>query len=403
MKLRPKRRMVTLPLGGAILLLVATNAQAGWLYVVSAAMFGIAIAGALIPAFHLRGLRFERVLPQTATVGDALRVKLRVVAGRGWSRGPLFGRDLLTGSEVVVDRVSSRSQHWIHCDFVPQRRGWFSGGQVEMTTGAPFGVLEATRRWDVSSELLVHPRWVQVGNLPLLESASAPDEDMHDRSRRGEGLEVFGLRDYRRGDSIRHIHWRSSARGGGLLVREYEQPPSSRLVIFIDSHEDIGTGTDSTFEVSISVAASIAMYGLDVGHPIEMVCDAAPERRLVEPGKMAALDWLAKLDGRKGRALSDLVMSAELHTLRRSTAVLIFPLTAATGRDVGSAVSALQEAGARVLAIAVSPRAGSADRTSLGANDVADLLTRLRQGRAIVYRIDPSRELTECLREPLHV
>jgi uncharacterized protein (DUF58 family) len=103
-------------------------------------------------------------------------------------------------------------------------RGWV------VESGDPLGFFRSRRPSHDTEMALVLPRFASLSRRPevreLEASVAAP--------RAGSGTELFGVREYRPGDSLRRIHWRSSARHGELVVREYEPPGVQTLGIFCD-------------------------------------------------------------------------------------------------------------------------------------------------------------------------
>ena len=87
------------------------------------------------------------------------------------------------------------------------------------------------------------------------------------------------MRDYRRGDDLRRVHWRSSARTGELMVRREEQPWQSRATLFLDnrarSHR--GQGVASSLEAAVSAAASVAMHLSSRGFAVRLVTAAGED------------------------------------------------------------------------------------------------------------------------------
>jgi uncharacterized protein (DUF58 family) len=251
--------------------------------------------------------------------------------------------------------------------------------------------------------MIVHPRWVPLRTFRLLEAASTPNEPLHERRRRGAGLDFYGLREYRSGDSLRHVHWPSTARGGRLLVREYEEQLASRIGIVIDAGERVGKEPSTTFEDAVACAASLLVYALESGHPVQLLCDSQEGlRHLLDPARVDALDWLAALeaDGRRGLARVAEEAIGEIH--RRSTNVLIFPGTRRNAEEAPRAVSILQEQAARVIAVILSaPTYDAANPSGLRQEEERRLIDQLVGARTIVYQIRRGEGLEQCLSQPL--
>src|SRR5207247_7468860 len=112
--------------------------------------------------------------------------------------------------------------------------------------------------------------------------------------RAGSGTELFGIREYRPGDSLRRIHWRSSARHGELVVREYEPPGAKTLGLFLDP-------APATVDVADQVARIAASEAWDCIREGGRVTLWAPGLQATEPAQgrdlWAVLEWLARYPG----------------------------------------------------------------------------------------------------------
>lgn len=402
---RPARRTWSILAGAGILFLVGSNVQAGWLYVIGASMVGAVAAGLVLPALAVRGVEVSRRVPQAARAGDPVDVELELRTRSGSRRGTLEGADRFLGeSGFVVDGVAREGPVRLRYAVAARRRGAYEGAEVVLASGAPFGAGVARRRIPVPSPIVVHPRWVPLAGIPLLEAASTPFEPLHERRRRGAGQDFFGLREYRPGDSLRHVHWPSTARGGRLLVREYEEQPASRLGVLIDAGEPVGEEPETTFEDSVAVAASLALYALEAGHPVQLFCDSRRGTlHLFEPGRVDALDWLARLEADGRRGLSRVAEDAAGEVQRRSTNALVFASTRRNAAEVLKAAAVLQDRAARVLAVVLSAEsyAGRRSGDALTPAEEGALAEELVAARALVYRVKRGEDLAQCLREPL--
>lgn len=118
------------------------------------------------------------------------------------------------------------------------RRGYHRWGPMELSSGFPFGLFRRRVQIDDGSEVLVLPR---LGHLDLqrfrrfLLGRTEYDTRNQPMIRQpGSQTEFHGLREFRSGDSPRWIHWRTTARVGELMIREFEEPPASQLVLVVD-------------------------------------------------------------------------------------------------------------------------------------------------------------------------
>ncbi|MGH2771950.1 MAG: DUF58 domain-containing protein [Actinomycetota bacterium] len=399
---RPTRKAFSLTAAALLLLVLGGSSQSGWLYVLAAGILGVVAAGFVMPARLVSKITAARKVPPVAIAGEEAPSEITLTNPSKATKGPLVLSDsMFDDHSFLVESLGPRSSVTLRTAVTPPKRGVFGRHDLKLQTGAPFGIARVSRKIEVESPITVHPRWAALNTFPLLELTSTPQESLHERRRDDGGTDFFGLREYRPGDSLRAVHWKSTARFGSLLVKEYEEQIGSRLGILIEG-TTTGIGADTSFETSVSCAASLVMYALDAGHPVQLFCDTAGGvDHLFEPSKAETLDWLARLEEKREGDLPALVEFAVPHIYRRSTNVIVFSTTHRTAREIGGAVIALQNLGSRVIAMAVSARSYQGGPGALNKQQEDGLIERLTAMRAIVYRAECGKELAECLREPL--
>jgi uncharacterized protein (DUF58 family) len=137
--------------------------------------------------------------------------------------------------------------------------------------------------------------------------------DGHARSLAAAGDEDVVPREYRHGDDVRRVHWRSTARRGELMVRREEQARQNVATVLLDTRAAAhrGTGPSSSFEWSVSAAASICAHLTRRGWTTRLVAAdgdllAGPRREVrAAPGEQESflLDALAEVSARPGDGL----------------------------------------------------------------------------------------------------
>jgi uncharacterized protein (DUF58 family) len=158
---------------------------------------------------------------------------------------------------------------------------------VTIERGDPLGFF-THRSKGIDSELtLVLPRFKALAerlNVRELEaSVAAP--------RAGSGTEMFGVREYRPGDPLRRIHWRSSARHGELIVREFEPPGVQTLGIFCDPFPPTQEAADQIARIAASEAWDCLRAG---GRVVLWAPGAEPSQPSESRSLWALLEWLAR-------------------------------------------------------------------------------------------------------------
>jgi uncharacterized protein (DUF58 family) len=236
-----------------------------------------------------------------------------------------------------------------------QRRGHFRIEPLQIRTGDPFGFFEASAGVGQGITLVVYPR---VEQLPLWRLPPAGIEGAHaspERTLQTTPLATT-VRPYAPGDSMNRIHWRSTARFGEIQVKEFELEQTADAWIFLDLEAawEAGTGDDSTTEVAVRAAASIADKALGENRAVGMTVNA--HRLTVLPADRGArqrlkiLQLLAAVDA-DGRTPLNEGLLTSLGRLRRGmTAIIITssqdaawirPLAALRARGIGAVVVSL--------------------------------------------------------------
>jgi uncharacterized protein (DUF58 family) len=242
--------------------------------------------------------------PHRTPIGTAARVVLRLHNTSGFPTGTLLLEDRLPyalGSRprLVLERLGARRTTSVAYTVRADTRGRYPIGPLLVRLTDPFGLCELTRAFPSVNELTVIP---QVVPLPAIRIAGeyVGSGESRSRSVASHGEDDAATREYRHGDDLRRVHWRSTARTGELMVRREEQPWESRATVILDprlaAHR--GEGPASSFEWAVSAVASTATHlrrgdykvrlvtGAGLGHDFDDVDDA---------GMGAILDHLAEV------------------------------------------------------------------------------------------------------------
>lgn len=265
-------------------------------------------------------LRTSRsVSPAAVTVGTPAVVTLTLGAG---ARLPVAG--LLLSDDVpaalgevpryavgVLPRGTSAS---VHYPLTPALRGRHTLGPVQVRLADPFGLVELVRVLPGTTEVLVRPALVDLSGEPgsLVHSVEIGGTPAGSRGA-AQNVQDALVRPYQRGDDLRSVHWRSTARRDELMVRPQEQNRRTGTVVLLDvrtaAHH--GTGKHSTFEHAISVAASVAAHLDARGRPVQLVTSDGVDLGRGE----SCLDRLAVLATVRGASLAGAVGAVGAHEL----------------------------------------------------------------------------------------
>jgi uncharacterized protein (DUF58 family) len=396
---RPRKRAAVLLAGAAVLFLVGTNVQAGWLFVLAAFLLGTVIAGWAMPGRMLRGLQVTRGAPsevrqnQEALVDVALRnaskrTRLSIqIDDPHLQPTRLFAP--MIGPGQVIEISSLRPA---------RRRGWFADTPITVSTCAPFGVARRSREIVVPGATMVLPAVVELGELAFIQPSPTLDTAIHTVPRRGQGPEYLGVREYRTGDSMRHVHWPSTARTGTIMVREFEQETTRRLAMVVDASRDRGLEW-TPLDRCCSAAASIALAASARGHGARLITAGEAGTEILaraEGSEILRKLALLRPDGQPD--LSQVVsnLGAELRGVQ--TAVLVFPTWLAnSAQSLAPAVLALGSKVSKVVALAVVVGPDEAPGLAAGRDGIASLETALVEAGAEFHLWRSDEELGDAL------
>lgn len=386
--MRLRKRAAGLALGAGILFLLGTNVQAGWLFVLCAMMLGTLVSGLFLPGRMLRGIEVERRAPGEVVQGEEAFVDLIVTNGaRGVRLGLALDDPHVAPTSLYLAKVSPGERVEIGTVRPARKRGVLEDSIVTLRSAAPFGVAERRRTLTVAGSTIVLPAVIPLGPLPFLATPTDPSRSSRSLPRRGTGPEYLGIREYRPGDSPRHVHWRSTARTGTIMVRELEEERSQRLAIVVDSLADVGhEGTP--LDACCSAAASIARVAFSGGHNVRMI--AAGQGRSVdvsdEMDEGSLRRRLAAIVP-DGSPLAELVEMGADAFRDVDVAVLVFPTWRMNADGaLAHAIEALVGAGTSIAAIPVEVGSEDAKRmAAMTAEEVDALAATLVRSGADVY------------------
>jgi uncharacterized protein (DUF58 family) len=237
---------------------------------------GPMVGSIFVSASMLRRLRISRRVPAYIFSGEPLTIDYSLDNDRRWTAALAL---ILTDEMSPVDRsvsgpsglapvgffprVAGRSRARVRWQGVAPRRGKYQFRSLDLATRSPFGLLERRVAIAETDELTVYPeigqlsrRWQYIHR----EASETRRGSRHDRSTQQQ--EYHGLRDYRPGDSPRWIHWRTSARLGQPMVKEFEQQHEQDLAILLDPwlpRTKVTPEQREAMEESIRFAATVCL------------------------------------------------------------------------------------------------------------------------------------------------
>lgn len=302
------------------------------------------LAAALVFNTRFRLELHRAVTPVRVPVGQPAEVVLAINNAALLPTGVLRFEDSLPFTlggdrRFTVDRIGSRETRRVRYTLRCDARGKYRLGPLGLRLSDPFGMIELTRSFDLVDHMVVTP---VVRPLPpiRLPGAWTSTGDSASRSIGSRGEDDAAIREYRHGDDLRKVHWRSTARTGKFMVRQLERPRESRATVLVDTRArgHRGDGQESSFEWAVSAVASIGAHLGRREYALDLVTDAGRvHERGVDFGvEGTLLDYLAEVAPSRGRSLD-----AALPELRsEGTGALIAVLGACGVEDAEALVAA---------------------------------------------------------------
>jgi uncharacterized protein (DUF58 family) len=266
----------------------------------AASLLGVALVISFAWTFVKRPLfRAERILPRFGTAGSPLQYRVRIANPTrqtqaaltimedlgdprpsrdqflnnpepGEHKRNLFDRTfsfyrwmwlmeqnkLATVAEQPLPTLAPGGASDISLELIPHKRGVLRFEGLTVAFPDPFGLFRSFRRISLQQQMLILPRRYYIPNLAMPGSMQYQEGGVALASSVGQSEEFVALRDYRRGDPLRHIHWKSVSKTGRLIVKEFQDEFFVRHALILDTFA-VNPRLD-VFEEAVSIAASFA-------------------------------------------------------------------------------------------------------------------------------------------------
>jgi uncharacterized protein (DUF58 family) len=291
-------------------------------------------------------------------------------------------------------------------------RGKYTLGPATLVSGDPFGIFRLERQVEGTSEVLVYPQTTPLPGF-VLPSAELPGgQDVKSRTYHVTP-NVSTIREYAPGDSFNRIHWRSTARQGRLMVKEFELDPTAEVYLVLDMQERIQQTlapargarggpppseqriAESTEEYGVQAAASIARHLLEQNRMLGLV--SWGQHREVIPAERESrqlfkmLEALAVLRAHGAQPLAEVLAAEATRFGRNCTLVIVTP--SLDERWIVSLQHLLLR-GVRAVVVLIDPQSFGGWRDSLA------IQGRLAELRVPTYVYAQGQSLADALKQP---
>ncbi len=365
--------------------LAAINRMQPLPWAIAALLTATFITGMLWPRWLVGQLSVTRTGPSRASEGDTIRFHVEV-RNHGWM--PRFMVELFdclpfagaaSGSTEqsqamqakttlgMIAYVPGRGMKSFDASVACEKRGFYRLGPVSLASSFPLGLSEASQeRNDGVQTLTIYPSVFPITALPLNGARSQIHRGAYLLPEGAGTAEFSGLREYRRGDSPRHIHWPTTARLNELMMKEFEPLASASLCLALDMNQDanVGSGRHATFEYAVRIAASIAGFTCTSGIPTRLAGQGKTTLALAagtgEHHYQTMLDQLAVVDADGDASYATVLDGLALDCQPGETVVVFLSESTSHAAETLQALALLRSRGANLFVV-------SFDRSSFAA------------------------------------
>jgi uncharacterized protein (DUF58 family) len=277
------------------------------LYPVAIGLPMAVLLGWLWTALANRPLQLRRTLPRGERLeGDDVKISLELVAEQRlvparWTLREKVGR---LGELALTVGQNGRGRYILRG--VP--RGRYEFEETVAVIEDPFGLERVEQCLDAPGALLVYPRLVELDRL-FSDAGARAHDGRRLLLRRPTGFDLHSVREYEHGDSLRKVHWRSTARRAQLMVKELEDAPRDEVAVVLDADPEAVVG--ESFDVQVRAAGSLLLSHVRRGRKALLVINGAQREhqgvRSAEGDWRAALDLLAAAEPEPGLPLAALL------------------------------------------------------------------------------------------------
>ncbi|MGW5238994.1 DUF58 domain-containing protein [Monashia sp. NPDC004114] len=355
-------------------------------------LIGLPMVSAVLVRTRKTRMRIERHShPERISVGQDAHVTLSF-ENVSTNTTPIFlaeeRLDYVLGDRprFVVGRIPPGRVRAIDYGVRSHVRGRHRLGPLGVQVQDPFGLANRHAVLEGTTDLVVLPA------VHPLSSSRQPSSGVGSEGEQAHLIALHGeddvtIREYRDGDDLRRIHWPATARTGDLMVRQEDRPAQRRAIVLIDPRPAAhgGTGVSSSFEWSVTAAASVAVHLCESGYAVHLVCAETVDSSRVSDTMTVdeILDVLAVTEMREDTGQDEILRAAQSLA---STGGFVLAIVGPYDRDVTSRVASLRQPGTTGLAFVVDSR-------SFGTTHAEDALAhvdalRLAGWRAVAVERD---------------
>ncbi len=309
-----------------------------------------------------KNIHFQRDIPNKLVEDERLQAKI-IVYNRNLL--PLLGVEVIDYLSCadkdkerffIFDLVKPRQSDQILYSCVCPKRGRYSIGPLKIIYSSFLGFFRVESVYGLRKTLYVYPKTFYIKNVPPLTRGELPWFGLETVAASGDEDEFFGVREYKKGDPLKRIHWFSTAKKGQLIVKEFQRCNFYQvsLIFLLNKKENVGKGKYSVSEYMIKIAASLSRYFIDKDICVGLLSHAGKVRSFLPNKGEDYLDEMFKFYA-EAKAESNISMQRfieEHYNLIPSNSTL-FVIVTENNIDVLIEILSLREKNVSVVALVV--------------------------------------------------
>lgn len=375
----------------------------------------------LLTFLSLRGITVERrARSHRAAVGDVFEEHFEISND---SRITKFWLEVYNETKIpyaagsrVLTLLRGRQKRLYTARTWLTQRGGYTLGPTTVTSGDPFGIFRATKKFNAVRNLVVFPMLFEVRDF-LSPPGLLPGGKAIKRKSIDVTPHAAGVREYMHGDPLKRIHWPTSMRRDQLMVKEFEQDPQAEVWLFLDAHKSVHASKPidqddvppiddllllkrrkaklppSTLEYSVSIAASLAHYFLGQRRAVGLVTATESSYKVIpaersDRQEAKILESLSFIQAESTVVLPSLVTAQMGQLPQGSSAIIVTPIV---WPELLLAVDSLQRRNLRPLVVLLMSRSFG------GRQSNEDLANSLAERNIPVCRVYCDADLSEVL------
>ncbi|MDN3309904.1 DUF58 domain-containing protein [Microbacterium oryzae] len=381
-----------------VVLLGAAGADPWLVLAVWVAVCTAAVAVDVAAAADPRALRMDRAIPPRVRLGEAAEAVVRLVNTgsrrlRGWVRDGWQPTAGAQPARLAVD-VPPGETRSLRVRLAPRRRGELRTAFVAVRSTGPLGLAGRQRVLDAPGAIRVLPPFRSRRHLPSRIARLRELDGSTSVQMRGQGTEFDSLRPYVRGDDVRSIDWRATARAGTTMLRTWRPERDRHIVVVLDTGRTAAArvGDSTRLDAAVEAALLLAALAQRAGDHVHLVAFDRRVRARVSgaegPALLPALvDALSPVDAQ----LIDTDWDAALAQARRLAPhpSLLVLLTAQESSDAARGfLGALPGAARRGTTVLVASATDSTPADAARGHGTSDALYRAAAAEAALAAVD---------------